>query len=173
MNLNQNALNQGAAAGALVVVMKLIAYLFGVEAYMSNSVGVGTIVLIIAGMIIACIAQRKAEESFSFRMAFSTAWQGAVVATGIVLIFEVILFGLVDAELAEKVLDFTMDKMQSDMGAIMGIPEGLLEETKSSILWWSGPMGKVLGWLIGLLFWGVVASIVGAVFKRQSTSEIR
>jgi hypothetical protein len=66
-----------------------------------------------------------------------------------------------------------MDKMQSDMGAIMEIPESLLEETKSSILWWSGPMGKALGWVIGLLFWGVVASIVGAVFKRQSTSEIR
>ena len=112
MNLNQNALNQGAAAGALVVVMKLIAYLFGVEAYMSNSVGVGTLVLIIAGMSIACIAQRKIEENFSFKMAFLTAWQGAVVATGIVLIFEVILFGFVNAELAEKVLDFTMDKMQ-------------------------------------------------------------
>lgn len=173
MNLNQNALNQGAAVGALVVVMKLIAYLLGVEAYMSNFVGVGTLVLIIAGMSIACIAQRKTEENFSFRMAFLTAWQGAVVATGIVLIFEVILFGFVDAELAEKVLNFTMDKMQSDMGAIMEIPEGLLEETKSSILWWSGPMGKALGWLIGLLFWGVIAAIVGAVFKRQATSEIR
>ena len=104
MNLNQNALNQGAAAGALVVVVKLIAYLIGVEAYMSTSVGLGSMVFVIAGMFIACIATRKVDGHLSFREAYFSAWLAAGVATLVVLAFEVLLFALVDSEMANKVM---------------------------------------------------------------------
>jgi hypothetical protein len=173
MNLNQNALNQGAAAGALVVVVKLIAYLIGVEAYMSASVGLGSMVFVIAGMCIACIATRKVDGQLSFREAYFTAWLAAGVATLVVLAFEVLLFALVDAEMANKVMEFTMDSMKNGSSVIMDLPESVFEETKASILWWSGAQGKALGWLFGLIFWAVIAAIVGAVFKREVSNVIR
>jgi hypothetical protein len=30
-----------------------------------------------------------------------------------------------------------------------------------------------LGWLFGLIFWAVIAAIVGAVFKREVSNVIR
>jgi|TARA_B100000768_G_scaffold97134_1_gene90583 hypothetical protein len=172
MNLNENALNQGAAAGGLVIVMKLIAYLIGVEAYLGTSVGLGSMVFIIAGMCISCIATRKADGHLPFRAAFYTAWSAAAVSTFLVFVFEAVLFTFVDSQMAEKVLDFTMESMQADLSGLADLPEALIEDTKSSIIWWSGAFGKALGWLIGLIFWAVLAAIVGAVLKREEPNAI-
>ena len=86
MKLNQGAVNQGAAAGALVVVMKLIAYLLGVAAYMSTTVAIGSMVFVIAGMCIACVGERKREGGLSFKGAFRIAWIAACVSSLLVLI---------------------------------------------------------------------------------------
>ena len=172
MNLNQNALNQGGAAGALVVVVKLIAYLMGIKAYMSTPVSLGSLVFIIAGMCIACIATRKTAGHLTFQDAFRTAWLASAVATGIVLVFEVLLFALIDPEMTTKVVDFTVESI-NDLSGFMAMSDSIIEETRASMLWWSGAGGKSIGWLIGLAFWGVLSAIVGAVFKRNSANTIR
>jgi hypothetical protein len=173
MNLNQNALNQGAAAGALVVVVKLIAYIIGIDAYMSTPVSLGALVFVIAGMCIACIATRKMDGHLTFQDAFRTAWLASAVATGVVLVFEVLLFALIDPEMSTKVVDFTVESMQNDLSGFMAMSDSIIEETRASMLWWSGAGGKSIGWLIGLAFWAVVSAIVGAAFKRNAADAIR
>jgi hypothetical protein len=173
MKLNQHALNQGAAAGALVVVMKLIAYLLGITAYMSTTVASGSLVFVIAGMCIACIAERKREGGLTFRDAFRTAWVAAAVSTLLVLVFELLLFGVVDPELAGNIAEITMAKMETDLSGLMELPKELQEETRASIAWWSGGVGKIVGSLFSLLFWGVIAAIVGATLKRDTANTIR
>ena len=173
MNLNQNALNQGGAAGALVVVVKLIAYLIGIKAYMSTPVSLGSLVFIIAGMCIACIATRKTAGHLTFQDAFRTAWLASAVATGIVLVFEVLLFALIDPEMTTKVVDFTVEGMQNDLSGFIAMSDNIIEETRASMLWWSGAGWKSIGWLIGLAFWGIVSAIVGAAFKRNPSDAIR
>jgi hypothetical protein len=173
MNLNQNALNQGAAAGALVVVVKLIAYIIGVDAYMSTPVSLGAFVFVIAGMCIACIATRKMDGHLTFQDAFRTAWLASAAATGVVLVFEVLLFALIDPEMSTKVVDFTVESMQNDLSGFMAMSDSIIEETRASMLWWSGAGGKSIGWLIGLAFWAVISAIVGAAFKRNAADAIR
>jgi hypothetical protein len=65
-----------------------------------------------------------------------------------------------------------MESMQADLSGLADLPEALIEDTKSSIIWWSGAFGKALGWLIGLIFWAVLAAIVGAVLKREEPNAI-
>ncbi len=173
MKLNQGAVNQGAAAGALVVVMKLIAYLLGVAAYMSTTVAIGSMVFVIAGMCIACVGERKREGGLSFKGAFRIAWIAACVSSLLVLVFELILFSLVDPELAGNIAEFTMAKVEADLSGLMELPKELQEETRASVTWWSGAMGKTVGSLFGLLFWGVIAAIVGATLKRDTANTIR
>ena len=88
-----SALNQGAAAGALVVVMKLIAYLLGVDAYMSTTVAIGSMVFVIAGMCIACMLNGSVKGDLTFRVA-SELHGSQLLFLLLVLVFELILFGV-------------------------------------------------------------------------------
>ena len=61
------SLQQGAAAGVILVVLKLVAYLLGIEAMTSGWVGFGQLVLVVAGMFLACTMERKAVAgAFTF-----------------------------------------------------------------------------------------------------------
>jgi RsiW-degrading membrane proteinase PrsW (M82 family) len=124
-------------------------------------------------MCIACIATRKTAGHLTFQDAFRTAWLASAVATGIVLVFEVLLFALIDPEMTTKVVDFTVEGMQNDLSGFMAMSDNIIEETRASMLWWSGAGGKSIGWLIGLAFWGIVSAIVGAAFKRNPSDAIR
>lgn len=156
-----------------MVVVKLIAYIIGIDAYMSTPVSLGALVFVIAGMCIACIATRKMDGHLTFQDAFRTAWLASAVATGVALVFEVLLFALIDPEMSTKVVDFTVESMQNDLSGFMAMSDSIIEETRSSMLWWSGAGGKSIGWLIGLAFWAVVSAIVGAAFKRNAADAIR
>ena len=86
------SLQQGAAAGVILVVLKLVSYLLGIEAMTSGWVGFGQLVLVVAGMFMACAMERKAVDgAFTFGEAFMAALVAAadaVVDTSFVMTIE-------------------------------------------------------------------------------------
>lgn len=50
MKIPMQSVQQGAAAGVILVVLKLVAYLLGIEAMTSGWLGFGQLVLVIAGI---------------------------------------------------------------------------------------------------------------------------
>ena len=78
MKIPMQSLQQGAAAGVILVVLKLVAYLFGIEAMISGWVGFGQLVLVVACMFMACAMERKAVNgAFTFGEAFVAAFVSA------------------------------------------------------------------------------------------------
>lgn len=167
MNLPKQAVQQGAAAGAIVVILKMVAYVLGIESLMSGWVGLGQFLLVVVGMALACKATRKEEgDSFPFRRAFWVAFAAAAVATLIALAMDIVLGTWIDPELGAKMVRFTMEKFEAS-GLLAIIPEEELEKTMADAAWAMEPAGQVFSWSVGLLFWALVALVVGAITKRD------
>jgi len=167
MNLPKLALQQGAAAGVIVVVIKGVAYLMGISALMSHWVGFGQLILIVAGMMMACTLTRKEAGGWlTFGEAFVAALLAAGVTTGIVLIMDIVLGSLIDPDLGAKMLRHTMDDLESSgIGAL--IPEEEMNKAVEDMAWAFKPAGQMLSWALGLIWWALIALIVAAITKRK------
>lgn len=171
MKIPKQSLQQGAAAGIILVAVKLVAYLIGIDAMTSGWASFGQLVLVVAGMLMACSMERKTfAGQFSFGKAFVAAFTAAAVATFIALAMDVILYAIIDPGLSEKMMDYTMAEFERS-GMMSILPEEQLEGMVEDIQFAMKPAGQLLSWSLGLLFWGVVALIVGAIMKRKDPAS--
>ena len=171
MKIPTQSLQQGAAAGIILVAVKLVAYLLGIEAMTSGWAGVGQIVLVVAGMFMACSMERKsADGGFAFGQAFVAALVAAAVTTFFGLAMDVVLYSVIDPELSAKMMDRTMQELESS-GLLAMVPEDQVEGMLDDVAWAMKPGGQFLSWALGLLFWGVVSLIVGAIMKRNDPAS--
>ena len=165
------SLQQGAAAGVILVVLKLVAYLLGIEAMTSGWVGFGQLVLIDAGTFLACTMRRKAVPvALTFGEAFVAALVAAATTTFLGLGMDVVLGSIIDPELSSKMMEFTMQEFEAS-GVFKMVPEDQVEGMLADVEWAMKPAGQALSWALGLLFWGVISLIVGAIMKRSDPSQ--
>ena len=118
------ALQHGAATGTVIILLKLVGYLLGVEAMMSGWSGFGQMVFVVAGMFVAVAATRNAEEGLiTFGRAFGVALLTAAVATLLALLMDIILGTLIDPGLSEKLMRLTREELDSS-GLLMLLSKG-------------------------------------------------
>ena len=171
MKIPMQSLQQGAAAGVILVVLKLVAYLLGIEAMTSGWVGFGQLVLVVAGMFMACATERKAVDgAFTFGEAFMAALVAAATTTFLGLGMDVVLGSIIDPDLSSKMLEFTMKEFEAS-GVFSMVPEDQVEGMLADVEWAMKPAGQALSWALGLLFWGLIGLIVGAIMKRPDPSQ--
>lgn len=171
MKIPMHSLQQGAAAGVILVVLKLVAYLLGIEAMTSGWVGFGQLLLIVAGMFLACTMERKAVVgAFTFGEAFVAALVAAATTTFLGLGMDVVLGSIIDPDLSSKMMEFTMQEFEAS-GVFQMVPEDQLEGMLADVEWAMKPAGQALSWVLGLLFWGVISLIVAAIMKRSDPSQ--
>ena len=171
MKIPMQSLQQGAAAGVILVVLKLVAYLLGIEAMTSGWVGFGQLVLVVAGMFMACVMERKAVDgAFTFGEAFMAALLAAATTTFLGLGMDVVLGSIIDPDLSEKMMAFTMQELEAS-GVFSMVPEDQVEGMLADVEWAMKPAGQALSWALGLLFWGVVSLMVGAIMKRADPAQ--
>jgi len=162
------AIQQGAAAGMIIVVIKLVAYLYGVEALMSGWVGFGQLVLVVAGMFLACSMERNAGDGFlTFGRSFFVALSAATVATLFGVVIDIVLSSILDPELNAKMIEQIMAEFE-DSGFTQLIPKSELDKMPADLEYWMNPFGKLIGWVFGILFWAIGALIVGAIMQRSN-----
>ena len=150
----------------MMILLKLASYIMGVEMMLNQWVSFASFALVLAGMLMAVTATRKTEGGFiSFGRAFLVAFSAAAISTLLVLLLDLVLGTLVDPQLNEKILRVTKQSWE-DSGMLSLIPKAELEGVLAQLKWTLQPMGQSVSWLLGLVFWSIVALIVGAIMKR-------
>ena len=51
------------------------------------------------------------------------------------------------------------------------VPEDQVEGMLADMEWAMKPAGQALSWVLGLLFWGLISLVVGAIMKRSDPSQ--
>jgi hypothetical protein len=173
MNLNSLTVQQGAAAGGLIVLLQLIAYLMGVEMLLGSWLGAGRFILVVVAMVLACVAIRKEEGSLTYGRAVGQAWLAGGIASLIGVLFMMIM-GVFDGQLIDHLHEATLVNIEKEMGSFaFAMDDGAMQEVEGQTRWMLEPTGQLFMWAIGMLFWLLVAAIVGAIFKRPSPHSIQ
>ena len=172
MNLNSLTLQQGAAAGGLLVLLQLIAYLIGVEMLLGSWLGAGRFILVVVAMVLACVAIRKEEGSLTYGRAVGQAWLAGGLASLIGVLFMVIM-GVFDGQLIDHLHEAKLVNMEKEMGSFaFAMDDDMKQDVEDQIRWVLEPAGQLFMWAIGMLFWLLVAAIVGAIYKRPNPTTI-
>lgn len=94
----------------------------------------------------------------------------AATTTFLGLGMDVVLGSIIDPDLSEKMMAFTMQELEAS-GVFSMVPEDQVEGMLADMEWAMKPAGQALSWALGLLFWGVVSLIVGAIMKRADPAQ--
>ena len=94
----------------------------------------------------------------------------AATTTFLGLGMDVVLGSIIDPDLSSKMMEFTMQEFEAS-GVFKMVPEDQVEGMLADVEWAMKPAGQALSWALGLLFWGVISLIVGAIMKRSDPSQ--
>ena len=108
---NNIALKYGLIAGVGVVAYFLLFYCSDIKLFFNPIIVWGSLVVYIAGMVKACVDQRKMQAEFPFKDALRTAFFSFAVASVVYYVFNYLLYNVFDAELAEVQKEILVEQM--------------------------------------------------------------
>ena len=108
--IKQYILKNGLVLGGIYVALDIIKYVIGAEFFLNNYVNFATLLLAAIFPIYYLIQFKKSKNGLlDFRTAFSIC-TGILIASGfILLVFNIMLFNIIDSAFASELLDLTIN----------------------------------------------------------------
>lgn len=169
----QAAIKAGVITGLIMTVITFLCYFINYELLGAAWLG-GASLLIYCGLIIFFgIEYRKELGGF---MSFGTAFQFAFISLIIMLVVttfgNMLLFLVLDPGLGERMADLTMEntlKMMDSFGA-GELPSDQMDEMKKGFSEAYTAWGMIKGAGFMLIFYAILALILGAIIKKKDKS---
>ena len=108
--IKQYILKNGLVLGGIYVGIDIIKYLFGAELFVNIYVSYAALLLAAIFPIYYLLHYKKSQDGYiDFRTAFSIC-TGILIASGfILLVFNILLFNIIDPEFSSELLDITIN----------------------------------------------------------------
>lgn len=162
-------LKWGGIMGAFEIVLNIMLYIFDETMMVSGWKGIVSVIVAIVVSVMAVRELRTAQAGYiNFSIAFMTALLTLAFGLLINMIFGLLLFFVIDTDLADRMTKVNIENTIAMMEKF-GVPEDQLDEMleqaeKDSAM----TVGNyVKGSFYMLIFYGVVALIIGAIMKRK------
>ena len=176
MRINQLVWQHGGLAALISVILSLVAYILGVEALVGWPLYMAQRLLIIITMVVVSRAIRADEDGIIiFSRLLGHIMIAVVCLLAASIVFNLVLFNLIDPGLIDTVADITLERVE-EMMVSLGLEADLLEETlaETELQLRKGYTlsGAVVGLFYSSILWGLPALIVAAIFKRSPDNKI-
>lgn len=166
----QAAIKAGLITGLILTVITFICYFIDYRILGAGWLGIVTLVIYCGLIIYFGIQYRKELGGF---MNFGTAFQFSFFSLLIMLLVttlgNMLLFLVVDPGLGERMADVGLEnalKMMDSFG-LGDISSDQMDEMKQGILEGYTPFGMIKGAGIMIIFYAVLALILGAIIKKR------
>ena len=171
--MNQLAIRYGGLMGGALVVVNLLFYLIGVNAFFQYAGLVGFLVYI-GFMVKAGMDQRTELGGYmSFGEAFTVTFQAFLVGSLIYWVFYYILFNFIDPSLVEEQKRIAMEAIEK-FASFIGEEgyEKMMEEMEKQDF--GASIGTVLtSFVTSLIFPGAIFALIISLFiKRKNPDEL-
>ncbi len=180
INLYKPSIDQGVRMGIISIVVFLAIYafdpmFFGKPTGMLTLLVVNLLALPIVFMILGAKNTKANFTPYSFGNAFNAAFFTAIVSALIVLVFNIIFLSLIDPTWEQSIFEETMNTTEScmsDAGASQdAIDEAMEKANEAYADQPKGVVGAVINTGKGLVWYLILALIIGAVQKDKKTEE--
>jgi len=167
-----NALKFGLYLGAIGILIGLAVYFFNPFLLFTNLPFIFLIILItIALEVYFCVELRKSLGGFwNFKLAFSSIFIMLLISAVLSIIYQTLLFKVIDKELPEKIRNSTLEmvkKIYSDAGITGDKYDKGIQETNDRLKDLGSPVYLLKNFFMGILVNTILALILAAIFKKE------
>ena len=178
MKLNSD-IDMHALLGAfMVLVINLVGYIMGAEAMTGAWVGGGGFLVLLAAMIVGCIAVRKDEGgTLSYGRAWCHIMLVWLITAVVIALYNTLLYTVLDPGIVGPLVEITVDRTEEMMNLLGArlIPESevemLLADTRESTRSMFTASGQLLGLLWSGVFWAILALLVALTVRRREVRD--
>jgi hypothetical protein len=180
INLYKPAIDQGIRMGIISIIVFLGIYAFD-PLFFAKPTGMLTMLivnLLALPIVFMILGARNTEANFTpytFGNAFNAAFFTGIVSALIVLVFNIILITLIDPTWEQSLFEESMNTTEtflSDSGLSQeDIDESIKKATEAYADQPKGALGAIINTGKGLVWYLIIALIIGAVQKDKKTEE--
>jgi len=174
--MNKHAIKSGAIIGAISLVISLLMYIIDGSLFAVWWLGLLILAVIVALVAYFGVQHRNEDGGFmSFGQGWMYSMQAFIVAGIIGTIFRILLFTVIDPDLAEIVTEKAVENTAAMMESF-GTPEEAmdkaLEDARTNTMESFTAMGniKAFGW--GLIIYCIFSLITGAIIKKKEPETL-
>jgi hypothetical protein len=175
-NLFKDAAKFGAIIGAIGIVLTVVLYVIDYALLVDWKIGLLMIVLYLGLVIYGGIKYRNEVGGYlSFGKAFQHGYIILIVGGFIGILFSILLYNVIDTELAQKITDVSIENAEAMMQKF-GAPEAAIDEAIDKMKIETPNRFTVLGhikqfgWII--IIDAVLCLITGAIVKKNQPVEM-
>lgn len=171
----QAAIKPGITMGLVSLAVTFIAYF--IDSTLLASGWFALVALIIFFSLVIYFGKQYRAEIGGF-MTFGTAFNFSFIAiliSGIIgLIGQILLFQVVDPELpgvlADASFNTTIEMMEKFGASADSLPPDALDKMREDTMNGFTPVGQIKAFGIGIIFYAIIALILGAILKKKDKS---
>lgn len=171
--IKKNGITFGIITGLTSVLITTFIYAIDLNLFTSPWVGFGNLALYLIIAIVLLIKTKKEfPGTFAFKDAFTTYFISALIGIAISVLFNIILFNLIDPAAKETIKELTikymvvaLEKFNAPAAAINKTIADLKENDQFSIV------GLLKGSLSNIVFCTIFGLILAAFFKSKPSSQ--
>lgn len=171
--IKKNGIFFGLITGILGALITTLIYVINLELFTSMWIGIGSILLyIIIGIVLLTKTKKELKGIFSFKDAFTTYFISALIGILISVVFNIILFNIIDPgvketlkEITIKYMTDTMHKFNTPQSAINEAIKKLQENDPYSTI------ELIKGTVFKIAFSALFGLLLALVFKSNAAQE--
>lgn len=171
--IKKNAVSFGIITGILSILITTFIYLVDLKLFTAWWLGLGSIALYIAiGVYLLIKTKKELNGQFSFKDAFTTYFISAIIGIGISVVFNILLFNVIDPTLKDTVQELSiesavnmMKKFGTPTSEIKKAVEGMSESNQFETL------NQLKGSAFSIIFSAIFGLILAAIFKSKPQEQ--
>ena len=171
--IKKNGITFGIISGVISLLMTSMIYLIDVKLFAAWWIGiVGVVIYLGIGIYLLIKTRKELNGIFSFKDAFTTYFVYAIIGIAISVLFNILLFNVIDPSLKETVKDISIEAAVSMMKKF-GTPTSAIKEAveKMSETDQFGVMEQLKGSLFSIIFSSIFGLILAAIFKSKPKEQ--
>jgi hypothetical protein len=171
--IKKNAVSFGIITGILSILITTFIYLVDLKLFTAWWLGLGSIALYIAiGVYLLIKTKKELNGQFSFKDAFTTYFISAIIGIGISVVFNILLFNVIDPTLKDTVQELSiesavnmMKKFGTPTSEIKKAVEGMSESNQFETL------NQLKGSAFSIIFSAIFGLLLAAIFKSKPQEQ--
>ncbi len=171
--IKRNGITFGVLIGIVSALITATIYAIDLNLFASWWIGMSSILIyLILGIILLSKTKKEIKTIFTFKDAFTTYFIAAVVGILISVLFNVLLFNVIDPSAKETLHEITM-KITSNMMQKFGAPASAINEALAKMRE-TNPYSTIellKGSVFSIIFSSIFGLILAAFFKTRSSQN--
>lgn len=171
--IKKNGITFGIITGVISILITSFIYLVDIKLFTAWWLGIISIVIyLIIGIYLLIKTRKELGGVFSFKEAFTTYFVSAIIGIGISVIFNVLLFNVIDPSLKDTVQELSIESAVNMMKKF-GTPTSEIKKAVESMSQTNQfeAINQIKGAAFSIIFSSIFGLLLAAIFKSKPKQE--